>query len=112
MARLKAALSLSGQFLLAIFLSAWSTSRTILLDSRAAHRDCVRFHYGDLDERGVILLAAIVTLTPGTSTLDIDRDKHELLLHVLDNSDPDALFDEIRGKFLAPARVLFGTGGS
>jgi multisubunit Na+/H+ antiporter MnhE subunit len=108
MLRLKAAILLLMRLFSAMFLSAWTTSRTILLDSSARHRGCARFHYGDLDERGVIVLAAIITLTPGTSTLDIDRASQELLLHVLDTRDLDAMLDELRTKFLAPARVLFG----
>jgi multisubunit Na+/H+ antiporter MnhE subunit len=112
MVRLKAAILLLMRLFIAMFLSAWTTSRTILLDSSAGHRGCVRFHYGDLNERGVILLAAIITLTPGTSTLDIDRTSHELLLHVLDTRDLDEALGELRTKFLTPARVLFGVAKS
>jgi multisubunit Na+/H+ antiporter MnhE subunit len=52
----------------------------------------------------------MVSLTPGTTTLDIDEDRRELLLHVLDASDLDALVQGIRTEFEPSLVVLFGEG--
>ena len=55
-----------------------------------------------------IILAALVTLTPGTSTVDIDPVRRELLLHVLDSEDIETTLSAIRRDFLLPLRSLFG----
>ena len=108
MNRLQALLILLWHFARAMLLSAWTTSRTILVCSDAPHRGFARFAYDDLDEAGVVLLAAMVTLTPGTSTVDIDPQRRELLLHVLDRGDIEVTLDHIRRDFLLPLRSLFG----
>lgn len=108
MSRFLAALLLFWNFFSAILMSAWTTSKTIIVDSRAPDRGYARLNYGDLSENGVMLLAAMVTLTPGTSTLDIDTKRHELLLHVLDTSDIDAVLKGLHRNFLIPIRSLFG----
>ena len=108
MNRLNAAALLTWRFASAMLVSAWATGRTILMDSDAPERGYGRFAYGDLDEAGVMLLAALVTLTPGTSTIDIDTERRELLVHLLDTRDLETVFEELRRDFLLPIRSLFG----
>ena len=54
------------------------------------------------------LLGSMVSLTPGTTTIDIDMERKELLLHVLDASDTDAVVAGIRRDFEPGLRALFG----
>jgi multisubunit Na+/H+ antiporter MnhE subunit len=108
MNRPSAIVMLIWRFLGAMLVSAWTTSRTILMHSDAPDRGYARLAYGDLNEAGVMLLAALVTLTPGTSTIDIDTERQELLLHVLDTRDIETVLDELERDFLLPLRNLFG----
>lgn len=108
MTRLNAFVVLVWRFASAMLVSAWTTSRTILMDSDAPDRGYARLPYGDLHEAGVMLLAALVTLTPGTSTIDIDTGRRELLLHVLDTDDIETVLEKLRRQFLLPIRSLFG----
>ena len=108
MNQLYAIVVLTWRFTSAMLVSAWTTSRTILFASDAPDRGYARFAYGDLHDAGVMLLAAMVTLTPGTSTIDIDIERRELLLHVLDTRDLEIVLEELRRDFLLPIRVLFG----
>ena len=108
MNRLRATVILLWRFASEMVLSAWATSGTILSASDAPRRDFARLDCADLNEAGVVLLAAMVTLTPGTSTVDIDTDRGELLLHVLDSRDIEATLSDIKLKFLPPIRILFG----
>ena len=108
MKQLSAIVVLGWRFVSAMLVSAWTTSRTILMNSHAPDRGYARFGYEDLNEAGVMLLAALVTLTPGTSTIDIDTERRELLLHVLDAHDVETLLDELRRDFLFPLQCLFG----
>jgi multisubunit Na+/H+ antiporter MnhE subunit len=70
----------------------------------------VRVRYAPMSAPGAALLGCMVSLTPGTTTLDIDEDRRELLLHVLDASDLDALVQGIRTEFEPSLVVLFGEG--
>jgi multisubunit Na+/H+ antiporter MnhE subunit len=108
MNRLYLILVLAWRFVSAMLVSAWATSRTILMDSDAPHRGYARLAYEDLNTPGVMLLAALVTMTPGTSTIEIDSERRELLLHVLDSRDIETVLDTLRRDFLLPIRSLFG----
>ena len=108
MNKLWALLILLWRFASSMLLSAWDTSRIILVSSNAPRRSFARFAYDDLNDAGVVLLAAMVTLTPGTSTVDIDPERRELLLHVLDSEDIETLLSAIQRDFMPPLRSLFG----
>lgn len=108
MNRLYLILVLTWRFVSAMLVSAWATSRTILMDSDAPDRGYARLAYADLNKPGVMLLAVLVTLTPGTSTIEIDTERRELLLHVLDSRDIETVLDALRRDFLLPIRSLFG----
>lgn len=53
------------------------------------------------------LLASVVSLTPGTVAIDIDRERWILLVHALDAPDPQALADEIKQRYERPLREIF-----
>ena len=108
MNKLWALLILLWRFASSMLLSAWDTSRIILVSINAPRRSFARFAYDDLNDAGVVLLAAMVTLTPGTSTVDIDPERRELLLHVLDSEDIETLLSAIQRDFMPPLRSLFG----
>ncbi len=52
----------------------------------------------------ITLLANLVTLTPGTLSIDVSDDRKTLLIHVLDVGDPEALIGRIASGF--EAKVL------
>jgi multisubunit Na+/H+ antiporter MnhE subunit len=51
----------------------------------------VRVAIGPRSERGVAVSALATTLSPGTVLVDVDWQRREMLLHVMDASDPDAV---------------------
>jgi multicomponent K+:H+ antiporter subunit E len=57
------------------------------------------------------ILAGIITLTPGTLSVDLADDGRTLLVHALDVPDPEALVATIRARYAAPlARILAPAG--
>jgi multicomponent K+:H+ antiporter subunit E len=60
----------------------------------------------------VVTLAAIVTMTPGTLSVDYSVDNTEdsgtLLVHALHLDDSAALIESIRSRYEAPLRIIFG----
>lgn len=53
------------------------------------------------------LLASIVSLTPGTVSIDIDQSRRILLLHVLDVDDQEALIQLIKTRYEKPLKEIF-----
>jgi multisubunit Na+/H+ antiporter MnhE subunit len=107
-----AALLLLLRFLRAMVVSGVQTVAVILRASTGSRRAppaaFVRVRYAPMSAQGAALLGCMVSLTPGTTTLDIDEDQRELLLHVLDASDTDALVAGIRRDFEPGLVTLFG----
>ncbi len=108
MSRLIALIILLWHFMRAMLVSALTTSLTIITNSDAPRRGFARMDVAELSKGGAVLLAAMVTLTPGTSTVDVDLERRQLLLHVLDIEDIETTLSSIRREFLEPIRVLFG----
>lgn len=50
-------------------------------------------------EVGIVLLANMISLTPGTLSLDISSNKHILYVHVFDLDDPQKFVDDIKQNF-------------
>jgi multicomponent K+:H+ antiporter subunit E len=53
-------------------------------------------------------LGSIITLTPGTVSIDIDRERRILRVHALDVEDTAALVSEIKTRYEAPLKEIFG----
>ena len=53
------------------------------------------------------LLGSIVSLTPGTVSIDVDQKHWVLLVHALDAPDPQALIDEVKGRYEAAIKEIF-----
>jgi multicomponent Na+:H+ antiporter subunit E len=56
---------------------------------------------------GITLLANLITLTPGTVSLDMSTDRRTLYVHSINIDDPDALRDDIKQNFERRVMELF-----
>ncbi len=108
LARAVAALALLVRFAVAVVVSGLSTLRIILAEHSGERASFVRLACAPLSDTGLALLGALVTLTPGATVIDIDAERRELLLHLLDASDPQAVAAQIRRDFEPHLVVLFG----
>ncbi len=108
MNRLSALIRLVFNFVKEAIVSGGITVLIILRGSKALQPGLVRMPYGDLGETAADFLAALVSLTPGTTTVDIDPERRELLLHLLDVTRAEQTLNSIRRDFLLPVRTLFG----
>jgi multicomponent K+:H+ antiporter subunit E/multicomponent Na+:H+ antiporter subunit E len=91
-----------------LVLSGWSTARLILAPRDQVQPGFARLHYGNLGPGGASLLGVLVTLTPGTTCLEIDIERHEIGLHLLDASQTEATLAAIQRDFVAPLQILSG----
>lgn len=102
---------LVGRFLWQVVTSGLTTAWLIVRPGPRPTPGLARVAFTDLSETGAALLGCLITLTPGTTTLDIDLTRGELLLHLLDASDPTGTAASIRAHFERPLQRLFPAAG-
>lgn len=56
---------------------------------------------------GILTLAGIITMTPGTLTVDLSDDRRFLLVHALHVDDKAALVAQIKARYEQPLREIF-----
>jgi multicomponent K+:H+ antiporter subunit E len=75
-------------------------ARIILFKSNADQRPAwVTIPLDLRTPEAITVLAATITLTPGTVSADLSDHGHALLVHCLDAPDPDAIRDEIKTRY-------------
>lgn len=107
MTRVGAFLRLAVNFLRDLGLSGWSTAR-IILDRQPPEPGFARLAIPGLSPGAASLLAALSTLTPGTTAVDVDLEAGELTLHLLDRRQAGAVLAGIERDFVVPLRILTG----
>ncbi|WP_397544097.1 Na+/H+ antiporter subunit E [Roseovarius salis] len=55
----------------------------------------------------IVVLAGTITLTPGTVSADLSNEGRTLLVHALDAPDPDAVRDQIKGRYERRLKEIF-----
>jgi multicomponent K+:H+ antiporter subunit E len=53
------------------------------------------------------ILGSIVSLTPGTVSIDVDRRRWVLRVHALDVEDPSTLVADIKNRYESPLKEIF-----
>jgi len=56
----------------------------------------------------ITVLAGTITLTPGTVSCDLAQDGHAILVHCLHAPDPDGVRDDIKSRYEARLKEIFG----
>ncbi len=59
------------------------------------------------DPHGIVLLAGIITMTPGTVSSDLTPDHRFLLIHVFNVDDEAELVAQIKARYEAPLMEIF-----
>lgn len=108
MRRVVAAVVLAASFVWQLVLSGLATLRIILAPRTAAQPVLMRYEFSPMSEAGAALLASLVTLTPGSTVVDIDMASRSLLVHLLDGRDQAGAAEGIRRHFERHVRVLCG----
>ncbi|MFH2133722.1 MAG: Na+/H+ antiporter subunit E [Pseudomonadota bacterium] len=90
-----------------ILLANWAVARRVLGPVAALHPAFVEVPLDLRDPFAATLLGSVVSLTPGTVSIDVDRERWVLQVHALDAPDPQALVREIKQRYEAPIREIF-----
>jgi multisubunit Na+/H+ antiporter MnhE subunit len=90
-----------------------STGRLALVVMRPRIDLQPRFLDVPLDLKGEMprfLFACLITMTPGTMSVELDSERGVLTVHVLDAPDPNAAIREMKQTFEQPLVRIFGRG--
>jgi multicomponent Na+:H+ antiporter subunit E len=92
-----------GSFGRALLLSQLRVAQIILFPKRnPIHPGFFEFSTGDLSDLEVLILSHTITLTPGTVSVEADREKGVLLIHALEAGNPAETIADIEENLLKP----------
>jgi multicomponent K+:H+ antiporter subunit E len=100
--RLDIALRLVGRLLLDVVVSNLQVARRILGPESAIRPRFVWVPLTTRNDHATALLAAMITMTPGTLSADVSDDGGWLLVHAFDVDDEAALVEQIKSRYEAP----------
>lgn len=90
-------------------LSGLATARIILINGQPP-AGVVRLNFAPMSSTGAAVFGAMITLTPGSTCLDIDPQGREMLLHLLDTRAVETTFASIRRDLEQDLCLLFPEG--
>ncbi len=105
--RVDVALRLAGVFLYDLVVANVTVARAVLGSMSRIHPRFVRVPLDIDDPAATTLLAILVTLTPGTVSVDIDRSARVLTLHMLLVGNEQAAIRQIKTHYEARIREIF-----
>ncbi len=92
-------LRLFGNFVWELLLSNLAVLRIVLSPSLPIRPGVLAYSTRLTSPVSVTVLANLITLTPGTLTLDVSDDRKTLFIHTLNVEDPEAVLATIRVAF-------------
>ncbi len=90
-----------------IVLSNVEVARRILGPESAIRPSFVWLPLTITDPHGIVALASIITMTPGTLSADLSEDRRHLLIHAFSVHDEAALVAGIKKRYEAPLLEIF-----
>ncbi|WP_420467452.1 Na+/H+ antiporter subunit E [Panacagrimonas sp.] len=91
-----------------ILLSNLTVARLVLSPGARPQPAWVRVPLDVQHPNAIVLLATIITTTPGTVSCIVDEERREILVHALDCSDPEEMAMQIKQRYEAPLKEILG----
>ncbi len=107
-ARLIAFFALLGSFALELVKANLAVARAVLKTRIDVQPGIVAYPTKLHTNWGITILANMITLTPGTLTIDVSADRRTLYIHTLDVGDPAEVVRSIRSAFETKLLILEG----
>lgn len=102
------AVAFAGMVIKDVILANLRVARAILGPPARLRPGFIRVPLDLQSDVGITVLAQTITLTPGTVSADITPDRRTLIVHYLDEGDPEALIAEIKRRYERPIMEMFG----
>ncbi|MBA5779058.1 Na+/H+ antiporter subunit E [Stappia sp. F7233] len=91
--------SLALIFLYELVLSAWRVARIVLRPKIDLQPGIIAYPLTVDRDFEITMLANLITLTPGTLSVDVSNDRRTIYVHCIDVPDPQATIDDIKNAF-------------
>jgi len=95
-------------FLYELVLSALRVARDVLRPGLNFQPGIIAYELTTDDDAQITLLANLITLTPGTLSVDVSSDKSTLYIHAMFAEDPEGLKRDIRDGFERQIKETLG----
>jgi multicomponent K+:H+ antiporter subunit E len=93
--------------LMDIVLANWQVARLVLGPMDRLRPAFIELPLDIEDPFVATILGSIISLTPGTVSIDIDRERRHILVHTLDVDDPGEMIATIKNRYEAPLKEIF-----
>lgn len=103
-----AAMKLVAVVVYDVIVANFAVARIVLGNVRNITPDFVDVPLDTTDPYVATILGSIITLTPGTLTIDIDMEKRIVHIHALNVGDPAELIGSIKDRYESPLKEVFG----
>lgn len=94
-----------------IIISNIRVAKLVLGPPDKLHPKWFRFPLETEHEQVNVLLALIITTTPGTVTAGIDQDRGDILVHALSSDDTEIDIQQIKDRYEKPLMMIFNVEG-
>jgi multicomponent Na+:H+ antiporter subunit E len=105
--RLQAAAALAASFLVDLLVSSVLLGLHVLKPRHVWHMATVPVSIEPCSDRELVVLSTLITLTPGTLTVDVSRDRATLYVHVMAAKDPERTRRSLEQGVVRRVRRLF-----
>ncbi|MTI42659.1 multisubunit sodium/proton antiporter, MrpE subunit (TC 2.A.63.1) [Roseibium hamelinense] len=93
------AVSLALMFIYELVMSAWRVATIVLRPKIELQPGIIAFPLTVDRDFEITMLASLITLTPGTLSVDVSEDRKTLYVHCIDVPDPDETIADIKNGF-------------
>ena len=97
--RIGKSVGLAITFVRELILSAWRVATIVLRPKIELEPGIIAFPLTVDTDFEITMLANLITLTPGTLSVDVSEDRKILYIHCIDVPDPQATIDDIKNGF-------------
>ncbi|WP_075218101.1 Na+/H+ antiporter subunit E [Mongoliimonas terrestris] len=103
-----AVISLFGLFIVELLKSGWRVAKIVVRRDMRLEPALIAYPLTVTGDFQITLLANMITLTPGTLSVDVSDDRRLLYVHCVDMPDADAVVADIRDGFEKKIMEAFG----
>ncbi|CTQ67784.1 MULTISPECIES: Na+/H+ antiporter subunit E [Stappiaceae] len=97
--RVGKAFNLAATFVYELVLSAWRVATIVVRPKIELQPGFIAYPLTVDRDFEITMLANLITLTPGTLSVDVSADRKTLYVHCIDVPDPQATIDDIKNGF-------------
>ncbi len=99
-------LRLAGTLTIELLKATWATLRAVYSPRGSVTPAILAVPVDEKSPLGITIFANMITLTPGTTTLDVSEDRRYLYVHALDAPDPEQAVLDMKSSLEASVKEV------